>query len=479
MKTLREQSGDYSSPKERVGGLGIILSSTDLSETKEIELELSSLETKPTATEKRLDYCLRFEELLSNISMRFINLAPDQVDQGIRDALAKIAQFAEVEVSYVFLFKDNNQRADITHWWIDGGRKPQFRLQDVSVEKYAAVMNQILQGKVCDIPSSAKLPETAPAVKRFMSRQGLRSASIVPLMYGGKTIGLVGFASPRVRPQYDDKMISLLRMVGQILASAVQLKRSQEELKNIERQVLQAHKLDSLSLLAGGIARDFSKILTGILRDIDEVKKIRPSALLGSAQLSQIEAAAKTAIDLTKRLQAYSGKVDCEFEAVDISLIANDLVQAWERKLAENQRLECNFADDLPPIKGDSGQLSQLLHGLITNAAEAVGDKDGVITLSTGLMSLDRDGLMKAYLNNDLDEGVYVYLRVADTGCGMDKQTALRIFDPFFSTKEQGRGVGLASALGIVRAHGGAMRVDSLPGKGAVFTVFFPCPKTL
>ncbi|MGC9022590.1 MAG: response regulator, partial [Dissulfurimicrobium sp.] len=136
-------------------------------------------------------------------------------------------------------------------------------------------------------------------------------------------------------------------------------------------------------------------------------------------------------------------------------------------------KLDLNY--DIPPVNVDPTQVRQVLMNLLINASEAIGERSGLISVSTGVMHADRAYLSETYLDDDLKEGYYTYIEVSDTGCGMDSETVKKIFDPFFTTKFQGRGLGLAASLGIIRAHRGAIKVYSELGKGSTFKALFPC----
>jgi CheY-like chemotaxis protein len=125
-------------------------------------------------------------------------------------------------------------------------------------------------------------------------------------------------------------------------------------------------------------------------------------------------------------------------------------------------------------INADPTQIRQVTMNLISNAAEAIGERPGVITVRTGEMQADRAYLSETYLGAEVEEGSYVYLEVSDTGCGMNEGIKAKIFDPFFTTKFSGRGLGLAALLGIARSHRGTLAVDSAPGQGTTFRVLFP-----
>ena len=425
--------------------------------------------------QEALTYRVEFEKLITAISAKFINLAPSQVNDGIREALGRIGEFAGVDMSYVFLFNENKTSMDISHWWLARNEELKFRLREIPVDKYAYAMKPIVNGEVVYLSDISALPLEAAAEKRFAARLGITSAIIVPMIHSGRCIGLVGFASRRTRRPFDQDIIKLLSMVGSILASAVEYKRAQDEVNNLEAQVRHAQKLESLGLLAGGIAHDFNNLLMGIVGNAGLALRDIPINSPSRVGILRIEKIAQHAAELTNQLLAYAGKGAFFVEVLSLSEIVENMVELLSTAICKKHKLTCNFAHFLPPIDGDAAQLSQVVMNLITNASEAIGEGSGSINLSTGLAAVDRDYLTIAHLGVNLAEGVYVFLQVTDTGSGMDDATIAKIFDPFFTTKFTGRGLGLAAVHGIVRSHGGAIRVHSTPGQGSTFTVLFPC----
>ncbi len=141
--------------------------------------------------------------------------------------------------------------------------------------------------------------------------------------------------------------------------------------------------------------------------------------------------------------------------------------------------MQYELGSELPVIAADPVQLRQVIRHLVTNASEAIGEDDGVITIRTGTKWASRKYLATTYLGDDAPQGKYVFLEVKDTGCGMDPETKARIFDPFFTTKFTGSGLGLAAVMGIVRAHGGIIRVNSVPDQGTSVLTLFPARPAL
>ncbi len=434
-----------------------------------------STEVSHTKIRDALTRRMEFEQLLSGISRNFISQAPSEVDREMQNALEQIAQFANVDLSYIFLFKDKDTRLDITHCWLADDAQPEFRVKDIEVSKYQWAMEKILNRETVYIEELDDIPDSAPAVLRFCKAQGVRSAIMVPMVHSGITIGLVGFAVRNRRKQFDEQSRTLLQMVGSTFASAVQYKRAQESLSCLEAQVRHAQKLESLGVLAGGIAHDFNNLLMGIMGNasiaLEQVENSSPAKV----SIGRIERISQHAAELTNQLLAYSGQGKFFNETINLSATVEEMVDLLEAAKSKKHTLRCNFASDLPTIEGDVAQISQVIMNLITNASEAIGDNLGTITLNTGLVAVDKEYLMDTFLCEDTPEGVYTYLRVADTGCGMDPETVSRIFDPFFTTKFTGRGLGLAAVLGIVRSHKGTLKVHSKPGEGTIITVVFPC----
>ena len=254
-------------------------------------------------------------------------------------------------------------------------------------------------------------------------------------------------------------------------------KRAEERQKNFEAKLQQAQKLESLGVLAGGIAHDFNNLLMGVLGHADiALLELAPESP-ARGELKNITTAALRAAELTKQMLAYSGKGKFVVEALNLSKLVEEMAHLLQVSISKKVVLKYNFGDNLPTIEADASQIRQVVMNLIINASEAVGEKSGVVTVSTSVIEADRSYLSETYLDENLPEGYYVSLEVADTGCGMDEETRKKIFDPFFTTKFAGRGLGLAAVLGIVRGHGGAVKIYTEPQRGTTFKVLFPASR--
>ncbi len=251
-------------------------------------------------------------------------------------------------------------------------------------------------------------------------------------------------------------------------------KRAEEERRKMGEAIQNTQKLESLGVLAGGIAHDFNNLLMSILGNADlalqELSPVSPA----NENVKEILTASRRAAELCKQMLAYSGKGKFEVNPINISEVVEEMTHMLEVSISKKAVLKYNFADNLPTIIADATQLRQIIMNLITNASDAVGDKSGVISISTGAMDCDHAYLSETYLDDDLPEGLYTYIEIADTGCGMNKETIKKLFDPFFTTKFVGRGLGLSAVLGIVRGHKGAIKVYSELKKGTTIKVLFP-----
>jgi len=253
-------------------------------------------------------------------------------------------------------------------------------------------------------------------------------------------------------------------------------KRAEEERLHLERRVLHAQKLESLGVLAGGIAHDFNNLLVAILGNAELAMLEMPSAAPGRDAVVDIRQAALRASELTNQMLAYSGKGRFVVEAIDLGALVRETARLLEVSVCKSAQLQYELGDRLPAVDADAAQLRQVVMNLVTNASEAIEDRegDGVIVLRTSLVHVGHHGVPGAAPNEDLPAGVYVALDVADTGCGMTEEVKARIFDPFFTTKFQGRGLGLAAVQGIVRGHGGTLTIESEPGRGTCIRVVLP-----
>lgn len=284
--------------------------------------------------------------------------------------------------------------------------------------------------------------------------------------------GTSRWIAQRVYPMRDEEG-RLTSVVG-IASDITEHKRAEAERLELERRLLQTQKMESLGVMAGGIAHDYNNLLTVILGNLELASQaLGPSAVARLHIESAIQATQRAA-ELTRQMLAYSGKGHFVIRELDLSDLIENNLHFLKTSIPETITFNLNLGRDLPRIAADPNQVQQVLVNLLANASEAIGDGPGVITLSSGQQECDELYLSRSRLDEKPPAGRFVYLEVSDTGCGMDEATQARLFDPFFSTKFTGRGLGMPAVLGIVRGHRGAIMVDSQLGLGTTVRVLFP-----
>lgn len=239
----------------------------------------------------------------------------------------------------------------------------------------------------------------------------------------------------------------------------------------LESRLLEAQKAESLGVLTGGLAHDFNNLLVGVLGNASFALQKMPPDAAARTHVELAKSAASRAAELVKQMLAYAGSVQFTFELCGLNRVVAEMAQLLESSIGSNSRLQLELEPELPAVEIDVTQIRQVVLNLITNASDAIGEDKGVIRVTTGSETVTTS---ETAFGVTLSAGRYVYVDVSDNGCGMEEETRQRLFDPFFSTKSKGRGLGLAAVLGIVRSHRGMMRVESGQGGGSTFRLLLP-----
>jgi signal transduction histidine kinase len=240
------------------------------------------------------------------------------------------------------------------------------------------------------------------------------------------------------------------------------IKAAETQQRDLQDQLHHSQRLESLGTLAGGIAHDLNNTLVPILGLVELTAEVMAEGSSDRRNLEIVADAARHAKGLVGQILAFSRKEPGHLETFDLAQLVREALTLLRSAVPATIAIDRDIAD-VPPVRGDDGQLHQVIVNLVTNAAQAIGDDRGVISVSLG--SVERDGAAPS-----------VRLRVADTGCGMDEATRARIFEPFFTTKpvNEGSGLGLSVVHGIVTAHGGTISVASAIGQGTAFEMDLP-----
>ncbi len=251
--------------------------------------------------------------------------------------------------------------------------------------------------------------------------------------------------------------------------------RSEETNRLLSIQVQATQRLESLGVLASGLAHEFNNILMAILGNADLlVAELDPSSE-GQDHLAEIRTASRRAADLCSQMLTYAGKGEFRNQKLDLVGVVQEMRGILDVTLGKTVSLDCEFENNLPGVLGDVAQMRQVVLNLVGNAADAcLAGGGGQVDLQLFSRHCSRSFLDGCLSGKNVEPGSYVCLEVSDTGCGLDVEQQLRAFDPFYTTKFLGRGLGLSAVLGIARAHGGVVCLKSRQGKGSSFSVFLP-----
>jgi two-component system cell cycle sensor histidine kinase/response regulator CckA len=319
------------------------------------------------------------------------------------------------------------------------------------------------------IDGSRYPPEQCPHMKVLTSGDTLRNLEDFFIHRDGQVVPI----SCSISPIRADSVIAGAVLVVRDLTEQ---KRTEERDRENEEALRQAQKLESIGVLAGGIAHDFNNLLTGIMGNAGLARRAIAAGRSeqAAALLRDVLAASERAADLTRQLLAYAGKGRFVIQPVDPGRLVTEVSTLIRASISKKISLVIDVPDECPMVDADRVQLQQLIMNLVINGGEAIGDDPGTLTVRVRTEVFTERRERPRTEGFPITAGDYVRIDVTDTGEGMDAETRARIFEPFFTTKFLGRGLGLSAALGIVRAHRGAIGLRSEPGKGTTFTILLP-----
>jgi len=290
----------------------------------------------------------------------------------------------------------------------------------------------------------------------------------------------------RLNPRRAAPFVALVTMAGEadragkvigqrwLFRDITDLKRAEQARCDLEARVRQVLRLESLSTMAGGIAHDFNNLLTIILGNAElAARRLQPGAPV-AIHIERIRKAGQRAAELVAEMLAFAGQSKAAVQLQDLRHVVREMTGLLKASVPKKAVLKVDCPSRVPPVLADPIQVRQVLLHLVANASEAIGDRRGSINVAVSSQRADGDRLAGIVLGEKTSDRRYVCLRVRDSGCGMDQETQARMFDPFFSTKLPGRGLGLAAVLGIVKRHNGALKVTSAAGKGTTVDVLLP-----
>ena len=423
------------------------------------QAEWNALCSQPGSTHHWLHRIRRKDGSLRWLSILATNLLAEPAVSGIVANIRDITERKQDEERHQDILKT----AMDGYWQVDmqGGL---LEVNDTYCRMSGYSSQELLTMSVSDLEANETPTDTAAHFQKFMaqgedrfeSRHRRKDGSIFDVEISGQ-----------YRPTEGGRLVVFLRDITEKV-------KAEEERTKLDSQMREAQKLESLGVLAGGIAHDFNNMLVTILGYADLAQEDLPAGSPVGGFLHQIVESSRRAADLCNQMLAYAGKGKFVIGPVNLSQLVQDTTKLLRVSISKKATMSLGLTSDLPSVMADANQMRQVIMNLVMNASDAMGEESGSISVATTLVQADRDDLNSMMLGNELQPGPYVSLEVTDTGCGMDEATRGRIFEPFFTTKFTGRGLGLAAVLGIVRSHGGALRVESAPGEGTTFRILFP-----
>ena len=428
---------------------------------------------RATANARRLDGALVE-------ASRHGSLLRGDLRSALHDILETVVQELDLARGDVWRFERDRRhlRCLASAGSVEGGPAVDSVADVKTFPRYSAAL---VGTRVVVVDDTRTDPRTQELSGDYLDPMSIGALLAVPLWSGGVQVGGLYLGRRRAAASWTREEVSFAASAGDLVTQAFEADQRlhlERERASLEDRLQHTQKLESLGVLAGGIAHDFNNLLVGILGRAD----LAASALgddsdtsfpRARGHLEAIAIAGHRAADLCEQLLAYSGHGRFVVEPMDLNELVRDVAGLLQVSVSKKASVDYRLGSGLAWIEGDPTQVRQVAMNLITNASEALDSGVGAITVSTGQARCTAADL--AVMDHaEGAPGDYVYLQVTDSGHGMDEETRSRLFDPFYSTRFEGRGLGMATVLGIVRGHKGAVQVSSQPGRGTNMRVLFP-----
>lgn len=379
-------------------------------------------------------------------------------------------------VSRVYVFRDQRRDDGVLTTsqiaeWAQPGVEPQIDNPEMQELPYdEAGMGRWPLTMAAGETVAGRVEEFSQEERAVLEPQGILTVVCTPIMVDGSPWGFIGFDECSEVRDWSQAELDILRTAADTLASAIQRRRTLNALAESQEQLLHAQRMDAVGRLAGGIAHDFNNILSGILGYAELLLEDLESGHPARDGLEDICKLSLRAAGLTRQLLAFSRKQPVKMAPVDVAELLRNLEGLVERLIGETIEVSSDVAPDLPVIQADAGQLEQVVMNLVVNARDAMSG-GGRILISAHEAAPTPDEARARGLDAARR---YVYLCVSDNGSGMPPEVIEKAFEPFFTTRESGTGMGLSIIYGIARQSGGAAWIHSRPGEGTRVTVALP-----
>lgn len=426
-----------------------------------------------------LERRVAFENLAAGISNRFISVDQHGIDEEITRSLEAVGQFSSADRACFVVSRDSLLgKVERYEWCENGVQSLMEALRPYVPGDFRWSHEQLEKGETIVMCHHGDLPAQAALEQEWVERYQIKSLIRLPIMSRGRLRGYIGMDSERCEVRWPEETVLLLRMIGEVLLTAWDRRCVARQRALLELQVQQAQKMESLGVMAGGIAHDFNNILTGIMGNAELLQLTLEETDESRKCLEGIMQSGRRAAELCRQMLAYSGRGKFQTEIFSLNTLVSEMMPLLRASVSRRASFESDLAEKLPDLSGDSAQFRQILVNLVTNASEALEDRRGSVTIKTGVQYCSVNDLQSTFFPELLPAGDYVYLEIADSGSGIPEEATEKIFEPFYTTRFAGRGLGLPAVLGIVRSHKGALHMKTAPGEGTVFRLYFPVEDT-
>ncbi len=412
------------------------------------------------------------EKELANISTRLILCTRENVNDIVQDALEQVGLFYRADRCYVFTTDKRRKWMSNTHEWCAFGVEPQIgNLQDLPIDAFAWWMTHLeTQGEIL-IDKVDLLPVEAAMERETLQAQGIQTVAVSALLSGDQVTGFLGIDFLEPTTLFKQSDMALLRSMATAFSNAFVRLEMEKTLQERHEQLMQSRKLESIGRLVGGVAHDFNNMLSVILGYSDLILERMADPDPNRPDMREIHNAASRSRQLVGQLLAFARQQVAEPRVLNLNNLIHESRNLLAKLSGENVELILQLDAELWDVSMDSTQFNQILINLIVNARDAIAEQ-GHVEIKT----MNIEITPKSTRNPRLEPGKYVQVSVIDDGCGMDQETLAQLFEPFFTTKPAGigTGLGLATVYGIIHQHHGHILVESYPGAGSRFHLFFP-----
>ena len=416
------------------------------------------------AAELLLGERLRFETLLSEQAAVLSSRSAADVDRQVQHALRQIADFFEVDRGSLTEFSQDRQTAQVTHSWVAEGVEP--APPAVGLDELPWVVARLQDGEVVRFSRLEELPEERAAVdRRTYLKWGIKSRVEVPLMVGGKVVGALAFSTFRAERAWKDELVQRLRLLGEVFANVLSRRRAEVDAQQLRQDLAHVGRVSTIGELTASLAHELTQPLTAILSNaqaaLHHLASDPGNLEEMHAILEDIVADDKRAGEVIRRLRGLLKKGAREFAVLDLNETVGEVARlVTADAVLRNVSLALDMTHELLPVRGDRVQLQQVVLNLILNGLDSIRESGRA----------DRSLLVRT----SKDGAATVRVTVRDSGLGIDRADLERVFQPFYSTKAEGMGMGLAISRSIVEAHGGRLEAANNPDGGATFSFTLP-----